>query len=197
MSAPIAPSLDIYTPFNIPTELLTGFDYTVEPIEYIRYGIGIKKGTDYGYDKALMRYNEYLKNTCPTIDVKVILISNINIDDAIREFIGFQITVNHYTLKCTNDLTAKQLYNLHISLPTLLQQSNIYPVHPFFVTSMETHLNTLTLAGNSISIPDIGINIDVNGITTDKLIEIFDYIDRRERFYRAGFEHRSNTPVAE
>lgn len=197
MSAPIAPTIDIYTPFNIPTELLTGFDCTIEQIEYIRYGIGKIKDTNYAYDKALMSYNEYLKTTCPSVDIKVILLQNINIDNAIREFIGFQIHINHYTLRCTDALTAKQLYTLHMSLPEILQRSNLYPVHPFFITSMDTSLTTLTLAGNKIAIPDIGINIDVTGITTDKLIEIFEYIDRRECFYRSSFEHTTNTPVAE
>ena len=67
-----APSIVFSTPFALDESILCGFDYTITPVEYIRYGIGKRIYLDiYERGAHFEHYNESLKEVAKGLNIKV------------------------------------------------------------------------------------------------------------------------------
>ena len=85
MSSIEAPHITINTPFTIDESVLTGFDYTITNIEYIRNAVGARITNDMPpMPKRFHAYNHDLATVSSDMSIKLISINEISITDDIN-----------------------------------------------------------------------------------------------------------------
>ena len=192
MSLTEAPQITINTPFRIDESILTGFDYTITPIEYIRTAVGARITADTPPMPARFHaYNDELTHVASDMDIKLISLNEIYItDDEPREFLTFLITTNRYTITPKETLTAEQELNFRTGLNNLLATAHGHAMRGFFITDSLTGINIsndcILLRKERISLPTIYIHVDER-LKPDDNLKIVRYIDKCNAFYREQF----------
>ena len=187
-----APAITIATPFMLDDSLFSGFDYTIDQIDYIRYGIGERIDTEvYNKGIRLAAYNECLRKEHPDISIKVIAINNIAVTpNMIKEFIAFQVTINRYTITPQETLTAEQEWQFSNEMLNQLGSIDEHKLINFFTENprVSTTYNSIWIKLNdtTISLPDITIHVDRYLSDADNL-RILKYIDSVSAFYRERY----------
>lgn len=193
MSSIEAPHITINTPFTIDESVLTGFDYTITNIEYIRNAVGARITNDMPpMPKRFHAYNHDLATVSSDMSIKLISINEISItDDDPREYISFLITINRYMITPKETLTAEQELNFHTGINKLLSQVRSHAMRSFFITESLTEItvsnNYILLNNNRISLPNIYISVD-EGLDIDDNLKIIQYIDECNTFYREQYD---------
>lgn len=187
-----APAITINTPFTFDESLFNGFDYTIEPIDYLRYGIGKRiDSADYNKSVRFTEYNDYLSANCSDVNVKVIALNHITTaPHVISEFITFQVTINRYTITPKESLTAEQEWLFSTNLTSKLQSTDDHALLAFFIekpyVSVKRDTMSIVLNDTHISLPDITINVD-RFISNDDELKLLKYVDSVSAFYRERY----------
>jgi hypothetical protein len=171
--------------------VLTGFNYTVTPIEYLRYGVGgIINPKTYNRGCHFERYNEALKEMVKDIDIKLISLNTITVDNNTRDFFAFLITVNRYTITPKETLTAEQEFCFSAEVCKLLESIKSHSLKPFFICeTVKSHTDkerAIYFNNNRIQLPDVYIWVD-EYLTDEDELKIIRYIDQCSAFYRDRF----------
>lgn len=188
MSLIEAPQITINTPFTIDESILTGFDYTITPIEYLRYGVGKAiYPDDYERGAHFERYTETLKEVAEGLNIKVLSLNEITIGEETFEFFTFLITINRYTITPKETLTAEQEWRFANKTCSLLESIKKHPLNAFFTCeNMKSHSSGkryIVINQTSINLPDVFIWVD-EYITDEDELKIIKYIDQHSAYYR-------------
>ena len=184
-----APAFTITTPFTIDDSLFSGFDYTNNPIDYVRYGIGeCINSKDYNKGIRFAAYNEYLHKVYPDVNIKVIAINSITVmPNVIKEFIAFQVTINRYTITPKETLTAEQEWQFSNGISNQLGSIDGHDLVCFFTEHprVSATYNDMWIQLNDtlITLPDITIHVD-RYLSEDDELRILKYMDSVSAFYR-------------
>ena len=80
MSSIEAPQITINTPFTIDESVLTGFDYIITPIEYIRNAVGPRITNDMPLmPERFHAYNDELAEVASDMNIKLLSLNEISI----------------------------------------------------------------------------------------------------------------------
>lgn len=186
------PAITITTPFTLDDSLFNGFDYTIDQIDYIRYGIGEHiNAKDYNKGIRVAAYNRYLQKTHPDVDIKVISINNITVSpNVVKEFIAFQVTINRYTITPKETLSAEQEWRFSKEITDQLCSIDQHGLLSFFTENprISATCNDMWIQLNDtlITLPDITINVD-RYLSGDDELRIVKYIDSVSAFYRERY----------
>ena len=189
MSSIEAPHITINTPFTIDEHVLTGFDYTITTIEYIRNAVGAKVTSDVPLmSDRFHAYNDELTKVAPDMNIKLISLNEISIAaDDTREFLSLMITINSYTITPKETLTAEQEWRFRTKINNLLANVRTHAMRGFFMTDSLTGIylynDYILLNKNRISLTNIYIHIDEE-LRIDDDLAIIRYIDQRSAYYR-------------
>lgn len=192
MSSIGAPHITINTPFTIDESILTGFDYTITPIEYIRNAVGVKITNNISsMPKRFHAYNNDLATVASDMNIKLLSLNEINITaDNTMEYLSFLITINNYTITPKETLTAEQELNFRTGIDELLSRVRSHTMRSFFITESLTEINLsnehILLNNNRISLPNIYIRVDEE-LNIDDNLKIIRYIDECTAFYREQY----------
>ena len=195
-----APVITITTPFALDESLFNGFDYTIEQIDYLRYGIGKRiDSVEYNKYNSFSAYNDYLSTNYSDVNVNVISINNITTaPNTISEFIAFQVTINRYTITPKDSLTAEQEWKFATNLSSRLQSIDEHDLIAFFTETpyVSAKHNTMSIVLNDtqISLPDITIYVD-RFLSDDDELKLLKYIDSISMFYRERYNATVKTLI--
>lgn len=194
-----APAITITTPFTFEESLLDGFDYTIEQIDYLRYGIGKRITTGYNKTVRFTAYNDYFSASYPEVNIKVIALNHITAAPmTISEFITFQVTINRYTITPKETLTAEQEWVFSRDLSATLRSIDEYELRAFFTekpyVSAKHDMMTFVLNDTTISLPDTTIHVD-RILSDDDELKLLKYIDSISAFYRERYNATVKTLI--
>jgi hypothetical protein len=191
------PQVTITTPFMIDESILTGFDYTITPIEYIRTAVGARITTDIPpmHDR-FCAYNDELAKVASDMNIKLLSLNEITIAvNDTREFLSFLVTINRYIIMPKETLTAEQEWHFNFGINKLLSTVRTHDMRDFFITDSLTTLkrgnDRIILRKNRISLPTMYIHVDEE-LKTDDNLKIIQYIDKCNAFYRKPFNAAYN-----
>ena len=135
MSSIEAPQFTISTPFTLDETILTGFDYELTPMEYIRCATGSKLTPDsLPMPARFHAYNDAITKIAPDVNIKLLSLNEIEVmSGTTLEFLSFLITINRYTITPKETLSAEQEWRFCNSVCDLLYSIHKHPMKPFFV----------------------------------------------------------------
>ena len=192
MSSIEAPQFTISTPFTLDETILTGFDYVLTPMEYIRYATGAKVTDDsLPMPERFHAYNDAITKIEPDVNIKLLSLNEIEVTPGvIREFLSFLVIINRYTITPKETLSAEQEWRFCNRVCELLESIHTHHMKSFFTTDslMNTKRtdNSITLNNKRIALPNIYIHIDETFTDEDEL-KVVQYIDKCNAFYRERF----------
>ena len=195
-----APVFTINTPFALDESLFVGFDYTIEQIDYLRYGIGMRiDSADYDKYVRFTAYNNYLSANCSDVNVKVIALNHITTaPNTISEFIAFQVTINRYMITPKESLTAEQAWIFRNNLAKRLCSIGGHKLWAFFTekpyVSAKRDTMSIVLSDTCISLPDITIHAD-RYLSDDDELKLLKYVDSISAFYRGRYNETVKTLI--
>lgn len=192
MSSIEAPQFTISTPFTLDETLLTGFDYELTTMEYIRCATGSKLTPSAApMPERFHAYNDAITKISPDVNIKLLSLNEIEVTSGVtREFLSFLVTINRYTITPKETLSAEQEWRFCNKICELLESIHDHPMKSFFTTDslMNTKRtdNSITLNNKRIALPNIYIHVDETFTDEDEL-KVVQYIDKCNAFYREQF----------